>query len=190
MTFQGVSQVPWLHLQRQRWSTSLPGWASVHSDFQLQDEDGRSHVCPLLCGPVPPLSKPELQGSQGYNQGCMAEPWVIKEGVPKCQQAGARQLNDEWAPGSPWSSWSLQVSAGESPPKTYTAHQKQPSWKWGSKVPFWGDENILKLCDGRTAVRTCQISEYMLTGDSYVCESNVNQTYCKKPPWAGSNLAN
>ena len=25
----------------------------------------------------------------------------------------------------------------------------------------------------------------MLTGDSYVCESNVNQTYCKKPPWAG-----
>ena len=92
LTFQGVSQVPWLHLQQQRWSTSLPGWASVHSDFQLQDEDGRLHVCPLLCGPVPPLSKPELQGSQGYNQGCMAEPWVIKEGVPKCQQAGARQL--------------------------------------------------------------------------------------------------
>lgn len=94
LTFQGVDQVPWLHLQRPHWSTSLLGWASAHSDFQLQDEDGHLHVCPLLCGPVPSLSKPELQGSQGYNQGWMAEPWVIKEGVLKCQQAGARQLKE------------------------------------------------------------------------------------------------
>ena len=26
----------------------------------------------------------------------MAEPWVIKEGVPRCQQAGARQLKGPW----------------------------------------------------------------------------------------------
>ena len=65
-------------------------------DFRLQDEDGPLRVCPLLCGLVPSLSRPGLQGSQGYNQGWMAEPWVIKEGVPRCQQAGARQLKGPW----------------------------------------------------------------------------------------------
>lgn len=72
------------------------GWASGCPDFRLQDEYGPLHVCPLLCGPVPSLSRPGLQGSQGYNQGWMAEPWVIKEGVPKCQQAGARQLKGSY----------------------------------------------------------------------------------------------
>lgn len=37
----------------------------------------------------------------------------------------------------------------------------------------------------RTAVRTCQISITCLQETLPVCESDVNQTYCKKPPWAG-----